>query len=57
MDPAYRLSDPWYYDEVEGPEEEEELREETPEPFARRGIYCEANPYRNKYEYQGRRTA
>lgn len=53
-DEQYCLADPWYYDEVEGEEEEVELREETPSSFARRGIFCEANPYRNKYEYEGR---
>lgn len=57
LDPIYTLVEPWYYAEVEGEEEEAELRVETPLAFARRGIYCEANPYRNKYEYQGRKTA
>ncbi len=57
MEDRYRLLEAWYYDEVEGPEEEAELREETPGEFARRGVYCEANPYRNKYEYQGRKSA
>lgn len=57
LDERYKLAEPWYYDEVEGPEEEAELREETPVEFARRGIYCEREPYRNKYEYQGRKTA
>lgn len=51
LDERYQLAEPWYYDEVEGPEEEAELREETPGEFARRRIYCEANPYRNKYEH------
>jgi hypothetical protein len=55
MDQRYQLLEPWYYDEIEGPEEEAELREETPEAFAWRNVYCEANPYRNKYEkpYRG----
>jgi hypothetical protein len=57
LDPAYILAEPWYYAEVEGEEEEAELREETPEAFSRRGIYCEREPYRNKYEYKGRKTA
>lgn len=57
LDPTYTLAEPWYYAEVEGEEEEAELRAETPLAFARRGIYCEAHPYRNKYEYQGRKTA
>lgn len=55
QDEEYMLEEPWYYDEVEGEDEEAALREETPAEFARRGIYCEAHPYRNKYEYQGRR--
>lgn len=57
LDARYTLAEPWYVDEVEGEEEEAELREETPPAFARRLIYCESNPYRNKYEYQGRKTA
>ncbi|HEU5381905.1 MAG TPA: hypothetical protein VFV38_41325 [Ktedonobacteraceae bacterium] len=57
LDEQYRLVEPWYYDEVSGAEEEAELREETPEEFARRGIFCEHEPYRNKYEYKGRMTA
>ena len=58
LDERYKLAVPWYCDNVEGDEEEEAaLREETPEPFARRGIYCKREPYRNKYEYQGRKTA
>lgn len=56
MDERFHLVDPWYADDVL-PEEEEELREETPEAFFRRGIFCEANPYRNKYEWQGREAA
>ncbi len=55
VDERFKLAEPWYYDDVEGEEEKAELREETPEEFARRNIFCEANPYRNKYEYQGRR--
>ncbi len=57
LDERYKLAEPWYVDEVEGEEEEAELRDETPPAFARRLIYCEAQPYRNKYEYQGRQTA
>lgn len=51
MEERYRLSEPWYYhlaadlDEVQ-----HELRETTPEEFARRNVYIGANPYRNKYE-------
>jgi len=57
LDDRFKLAEPWYYAEIEGPEEEAELREETPPEFARRNIYCEAEPYRNKYEFQGRRSA
>ncbi len=57
LDERYKLAEPWYYDEVLGEEEEAELREETPAEFARRNIFCEAHPYRNKYEYQSRKTA
>jgi hypothetical protein len=59
MEKRYALPDPWYYhlaadlDEVQ-----HELRETTPEEFARRNVYCGANPYRNKYERERhRRTA
>ncbi len=51
MEERYRLPEPWYYhlagdlDEVQ-----QELRETTPEEFARRNVYCGDNPYRNKYE-------
>jgi hypothetical protein len=55
LDAVYVLEEPWYYDEGKGEEEEAALRGETPAEFACRGIYCEAQPYRNKYEYQGRR--
>jgi hypothetical protein len=59
LDDRYKLVEPWYYDEFAGdlPEVQEELRAETPEEFARRNMFCEANPYRNKYEYQGRHGA
>lgn len=59
MEKRYSLPEPWYYhlaadlDEVQY-----ELRETTPEEFARRNVYCGANPYRNKYERERhRRTA
>ncbi len=58
LDERYQLSEPWYYDEAgDLPEVQAELRAEAPEEFARRGVFCEANPYRNKYEHQSRRTA
>jgi hypothetical protein len=55
LDDRYQLAEPWYYDEAgDLPEVQAELREETPEEFVRRNVFCEENPYRNKYEYQGR---
>src|SRR5258708_26649394 len=48
LEDRFRLEEAWYYAEVEGPEEEAELREETPVGLALRGIYCEASPYRDK---------
>ena len=54
LEERFKLAEPWYYAEVEGEEEEAELREETAVEFARRGIYCENNPYRNKYERPAR---
>jgi hypothetical protein len=54
-DDRYQLDEPWYYDLAgDLPEVQEELRQETPEEFARRNVFCGDNPYRNKYEYQGR---
>ena len=52
LDEHYKLDEPWYYD-LAGDllEVQEELREETPEEFGRRNVFCGDNPYRNKYEY------
>ncbi len=51
MKDRYRLAEPWYYHLVADSEEvQQELRETTPEEFARRNIYVGARPYRNKYE-------
>ena len=56
MEERYQLAEPWYYhlaadlDEVQ-----HELRETTPEEFARRNVYIGANPYRNKYERERHR--
>jgi hypothetical protein len=56
MEERYRLSEPWYYHLAADLEEvQQELRETTPEEFARRNVYCGANPYRNKYEGGRRR--
>ena len=58
MEDRYHLSEPWYYhlaadlDEVQ-----QELRETTPEEFARRNVYVGAGPYRNKYEKKRRRKS
>ncbi len=56
LDERYMLAEPWYLDQIGSdlPEVQEELREETPEEFARRNVFCGEEPYRNKYEYQGR---
>jgi hypothetical protein len=55
MKERYQLVEPWYDDLcADLPEVQEELREETPEEFARRNVFCGADPYRNKYEYAGR---
>lgn len=51
----YQLVEPWYDDMCADLEEVQlELREETPEVFVRRNVFCGAEPYRNKYEYSGR---
>lgn len=51
MAERYRLVDPWYYHLAADMDEvQHELRETTPEEFARRNIYIGADPYRNKYE-------
>lgn len=56
MDEQYSLQDPWYYDLASDLlEVQEELRETTPEEFARRNVFCGDNVYRNKYEHPRRR--
>lgn len=59
LDKRYTLVEPWYLDQIgsDFPDVQEELREETPEEFARRNVFCGEEPYRNKYEYQGRQRA
>jgi hypothetical protein len=58
LDERYILAEPWYYDLAgDLPEVQEELREITPEAFARRNVFCGDDVYRNKYEYRGRKTA
>lgn len=53
----YILVEPWFYYPLarsQGPEQRKELHarliEQTPEPFARRNIYCGNRMFRNKYE-------
>lgn len=50
--PAYRLPEPWF-DAVhpEKPQVRERLLRQTPEPFARRNIYCGNRMFANKYEF------
>jgi len=57
LDEHYTLAEAWYLDQIGSdlPDVQEELRDETPEEFARRNVFCGEEPYRNKYEYQGRR--
>jgi hypothetical protein len=51
LDERYQLVEPWYDDFGDDlPEVQEELRASSPVEFARRNIFCEENPYRNKYE-------
>lgn len=58
LDERYVLTEPWYYDLAgDLPEVQEDLRETTPEAFARRNVFCGDDVYRNKYEYRGRKTA
>ena len=50
-DPAYNLSEPWFYSpSAEREEIRQELIKETPEAFARRNIYCGNRMYNNKFE-------
>jgi hypothetical protein len=36
------------------PRVQEKLRRTTPEPFAKRNIFCGDRVFNNKYEYEGR---
>lgn len=55
-DTRYTLTEPWYLDQIGSDrlDIQAELREETPEVFARRNVFCGEEPYRNKYEHEGR---
>ncbi len=51
IEERYHLSEPWYYHLARDLDEvQQELRETTPQEFARRNVYCGENPYRNKYK-------
>lgn len=53
----YQLAEPWYDDLcADLAEVQQELREETPEEFARRNVFCGADPWANKYEKSRRRV-
>ncbi len=55
-DPAYSLSEPWYHTmAVNKPHVLARLERETPEPFARRNIYCGNRMFVNKYELAAER--
>jgi hypothetical protein len=46
-----RLPEPWYFSAFADREEErEQLRQEAPEPFASRNIFCSRRIYANKWE-------
>lgn len=52
-DPTYTLPETWWYaDGVSKPHVRASLVKETPEPFARRNIYCGNRMYNNKYEVE-----
>ena len=49
--PVYVLAETWWYaDGIQKLHVRARLLEETPEPFARRNIYCGNRMYNNKYE-------
>ena len=54
--PAYQaLSEPWFEALGAGkPQVQARLRQETPEPFARRNIFCGDRIFANKYEFAAR---
>lgn len=58
LDQRYILAEPWYLNQIGSDrlDVQADLREETPEVFARRNVFCGEEPYRNKYEYEGRRA-
>jgi len=55
LNPRYSLEEPWYYAlGADLPRVQEKLRQTTPEPFAKRNIFCGNRVFNNKYEYEGR---
>ncbi len=55
LNPRYSLEESWYYAlGADLPRVREKLRQTTPEPFARRNIFCGNRVFNNKYEYEGR---
>ncbi|MBE3560767.1 MAG: hypothetical protein IMW89_16330 [Ktedonobacteraceae bacterium] len=59
--PRYVLTEPWFTSKIATPEWQEQVKAETPEPFARRNIFCGDRIFANKYELaedlQRRRSA
>jgi hypothetical protein len=57
-DPRYTLEERWYTGiGASRAQVQEKLRLTTPEEFGKRNIFCGNRTFRNKYEYQGRKTA
>lgn len=55
--PTYTLPEPWFDSPgAHKPEVRERLRQQTPEPFTRRNIYCGNRMFNNKYEYAEQRA-
>lgn len=55
--PIYTLPEPWFDSPgAHKPEVRERLRQQTPEPFTRRNIYCGNRMFNNKYEYAEQRA-
>jgi len=56
LHPHYTLKEPWYYGiGSDLPRVQEKLRQTTPEPFAKRNVFCGDRVFNNKYEYRGRK--
>ncbi len=50
--PAYSLPEPWFdYPVAHKPQVRGRLLQQTPEPFARRNVYCGNRIFANKYEF------